>query len=185
MQLKDFKIGKAFQVTYSGELWMCTDIGTRSICAIPVDEKEDPIWLQGPPYLIEEVVFTENEFAQCMTDMKDLIMERTDDFELRVHPGFDIDDVMKMMDERVELNSKDFKYPLLLKFDRVAEDQLHPYSARKAGEQWIVLFFRVFARTYGEMPAIDFARLPVAQKNDTARFAAQFKELSKKDGAKE
>ncbi|MBY3432747.1 hypothetical protein HFN89_00975 [Rhizobium laguerreae] len=42
-----------------GGAWIVTDIGSRSLSAIKIDEKakSDPTWLEGPPYALEEVVF--------------------------------------------------------------------------------------------------------------------------------
>ena len=75
MKLDDFSIGREFW-TEAGP-WRCTDVGTRTICAIklgPVDivsmneegikslrREEDPTFLEGPPYGVVEHVFDEFE----------------------------------------------------------------------------------------------------------------------------
>ncbi len=43
--------------------WQVTDIGSRSLTAIKIEEKErnDPSWLAGPPYAIAEFVFDEDD----------------------------------------------------------------------------------------------------------------------------
>ena len=63
MQLRDFKIGIEF---ICGEKrWRCTDIGTRVIVAICVDEYNDPSWFNGPPYAVSEIVFDESDIKGC------------------------------------------------------------------------------------------------------------------------
>jgi hypothetical protein len=44
--------------------WRCTDIGTRTIIAIEVDEIE-PRNNNGPPYSIQETVFDEYDMGSC------------------------------------------------------------------------------------------------------------------------
>ena len=43
--------------------WIVTDIGTRTLTAIKVDEKAkaDPSWTEGPPYALAEVPFDEED----------------------------------------------------------------------------------------------------------------------------
>lgn len=55
----DFAIGREFW-TETG-CWRCTDIGTRTICAIKLDG--DPRNWNGPPYSVAEHVFDENDFG--------------------------------------------------------------------------------------------------------------------------
>jgi hypothetical protein len=80
----DFSIGVFFRC--AEELWRCTDVGTRTVVAVqwtntylrmrsadtgqeyallgPFDlrrEKQD--WTKGPPYLLAEQVFDENDFS--------------------------------------------------------------------------------------------------------------------------
>lgn len=58
-------IAKHFQMSGSGREFRVTDIGTRTIVAVAIGEKEkaDPSWLNGPPYAVAEIVFDENDFA--------------------------------------------------------------------------------------------------------------------------
>lgn len=55
-------IDSHFQI--SDREFRVTDIGTRTIIAVQITEKEkaDPSWLNGPPYAIAELVFDENDF---------------------------------------------------------------------------------------------------------------------------
>lgn len=53
MSHSDFFIGCEF-MTGSGK-WRCTDIGTRVIVAICLDDyPNDPSWYNGPPYAVSE-----------------------------------------------------------------------------------------------------------------------------------
>lgn len=63
MQLRDFKIGIEF---ICGEKrWRCTDMGTRVIVAICLDEYNDQSWFNGPPYAVSETVFDEYDIKVC------------------------------------------------------------------------------------------------------------------------
>ena len=55
-------IGSHFQ--FSDFEFRVTDIGTRTIVAVKITEKEkaDPSWLNGPPYAVAELVFDEDDF---------------------------------------------------------------------------------------------------------------------------
>jgi len=82
MELSDFAIGETFW-THVGA-FRCTDVGTRVVVAVKLGPREigraekvdgelritkriddDPSWLNGPPYAVEEVVFDENELLGC------------------------------------------------------------------------------------------------------------------------
>ncbi len=65
---EDFQIGLEFY-TASGK-WRCTDIGTRVIVAIKLDQ-DDLRNYNGPPYSIAEYVFDENDFSGCSFDSND------------------------------------------------------------------------------------------------------------------
>ncbi len=62
MEHREFHIGLEF---YMGEVkWRCTDIGTRTICAIKLD-KEDASWYNGPPYSVAEYCLDEYDIEGC------------------------------------------------------------------------------------------------------------------------
>ena len=79
MRLDEFEIGKTFRC--DGRQWRCTDIGTRVVAAIRVDEvksggtagnrtlnrgeAEAEGWFRGPPYAVAEVVFDEYDQEGC------------------------------------------------------------------------------------------------------------------------
>jgi hypothetical protein len=60
----DFSIGCEF--TCGGRHWRCTDIGTRVIVAVCLDDHpDDPSWYNGPPYAVTEHIFDENDLGGC------------------------------------------------------------------------------------------------------------------------
>lgn len=81
MRHDEFRIGEAFWC--GGRQWRCTDIGTRTIVAICIDQvtvgSTDPAlrrtlghaeaeaegWFTGPPYAVAEAVFDENDMPVC------------------------------------------------------------------------------------------------------------------------
>jgi hypothetical protein len=63
MQPKDFSIGLEFQM--SGNRWRCTDVGTRVVIAIKLDDREDRSWFSGPPYAVAEYVIDECSMEAC------------------------------------------------------------------------------------------------------------------------
>lgn len=65
MEKKEFHIGQEFY-TKSGK-WRCTDIGTRIIVAIHLNQ-EDSRNYNGPPYSIPEHVFDEYDIEGCRHD---------------------------------------------------------------------------------------------------------------------
>lgn len=53
------KIGSMF--ICNSRMWQVTDIGTRTVMAIP--QKEG--WMEGPPYSLAEIVFDEEDAQVC------------------------------------------------------------------------------------------------------------------------
>ena len=83
MILSDFRIGSEFWI--SDRRWRCTDIGTRVVVAVRVDEltvarsdgtktvlteadAEAQGWFRGPPYAVAETVFDEDDLEACSVD---------------------------------------------------------------------------------------------------------------------
>ena len=73
MTRNEFQIGLEFY-TDSGK-WRCTDIGTRVIVAIKLDQ-DDPRNYFGPPYSIAETVFDEYDMDGCSLDPKEFADEQ-------------------------------------------------------------------------------------------------------------
>ena len=59
----DFVVGGTFWC--GGQPWRCTDIGTRVITAIKLNQDDDPSWYNGPPYAVAELVFDEDDQLGC------------------------------------------------------------------------------------------------------------------------
>lgn len=64
MNIKDFEIGAEFLC--GGNRWRCTDIGTRVVVAICIEDRRDVSWFNGPPYAVSESVFDENDMEGCI-----------------------------------------------------------------------------------------------------------------------
>ena len=62
---EEFQIGLEFYT--AGGKWRCTDIGTRVIVAIKLDQTDES-WYNGPPYAVAEIVFDEYDFGGCSLD---------------------------------------------------------------------------------------------------------------------
>ncbi len=60
---EQFAIGCEFRC--GGKRWRCTDVGTRVITAICLDDHGDPSCFNGPPYAVPETVFDENDHPAC------------------------------------------------------------------------------------------------------------------------
>jgi hypothetical protein len=79
MKLNEFKIGAEFYC--DGRKWRCTDVGTRTVIALPADRvmvatsesgetscEERPVTerdFSGPPYANAEHVFDEPDIEAC------------------------------------------------------------------------------------------------------------------------
>lgn len=68
MTRDDFQIGAEFYTT-AGK-WRCTDIGSRVIVAIRLDQ-DDVSWYAGPPFAVAEWVLDEYDQDGCSLDAKD------------------------------------------------------------------------------------------------------------------
>ena len=60
---EQFTIGCEFRC--GGKRWRCTDVGSRVITAICLDDHVDPSWFNGPPYAVVETVFDEYDHPGC------------------------------------------------------------------------------------------------------------------------
>jgi hypothetical protein len=161
----DFHIGLEF-FGRAGLRWRCTDVGTRTILAIPLDHLfEDPNWHKGPPYIVEETVFDEVEVNDCHLTHDDLLRTAIHETDRSGHPGYPVEVVFDMLEASVE---EHYPHKRVLRFDRRAVDGevLHPYAGRKDGDDWIVRLYLPFREEYSEMPERDFIALPVATADD-------------------
>jgi len=58
----DFRIGLEFWM--GDHRWRCTDIGTRTVCAIKLDAPDEG-WYRGPPYAVAEYCLDEDDLEVC------------------------------------------------------------------------------------------------------------------------
>ena len=65
-----FPIGCEFECGGTGKRWRCTDIGTRVIVAIQVDNEAEED-LCGPPYGVAETTFDEDDQQVCVRIIPD------------------------------------------------------------------------------------------------------------------
>ena len=63
MKLSEFKVGAEFHTAV--KRWRCTDIGSRTIVCIEIDDREDQTWFEGPPYAVDEIAFDECDQMGC------------------------------------------------------------------------------------------------------------------------
>jgi len=71
MTHSEFKISEKF--TCGDHIWMTTDVGSRVIVAIQIDEvnklnyedAKSEGWFVGPPYAVNETVFDEYDIVFC------------------------------------------------------------------------------------------------------------------------
>lgn len=86
MKKEDFSIGLEFYT--ASATWRCTDIGTRVIVAIRIDQvtvsehdcenepttsivTDDQSWFYRPPYAVAEHVFDEFDMGGCSLDTEE------------------------------------------------------------------------------------------------------------------
>ena len=69
MKHSEFKVGAEFRTAV--KRWRCTDLGTRTIVCIEIDDREDKTWFDGPPYAVKEIVFDEYDMQGCTSDSQD------------------------------------------------------------------------------------------------------------------
>jgi hypothetical protein len=146
--------------------WRCTDIGTRTVAAIRLIE-DDPVWYQGPPYMVQEVVLDEAALEDAFLSEEAAIEASLDEARNAGHPGYEHTVVSRMTDAKLDGDH----YPRsrrLLEFDRVRADGeiLHPYAARREGGKetgaWIIRLFLPFTKEWAEVGEMEFLALPLS-----------------------
>lgn len=174
MKITEFEIGLLFQ-TCTGQIWRCTDVGSRTILAIEIEPDRDTHWYQGPPYAVEEKVFDEIEIERCYRNHEEAVRQTLRD---NSHPGYPMEVVRKMMNYKTKSLSPDpsTKYPhnRLLKIDRVNEqgDIFHPYGAEQSGQDWRILVYLPYTEKFSDIAETDFIRLRATTSEDYRRRKA-------------
>lgn len=162
MRFEDFNIGAPF-FTATGT-WVCTDVGSRTIVAIKVDE-HDISWLSGPPYMVAETVFDENDQEGCWLDdaqeMNERLREIQSPPELLVPSAV----VLEGMRLRASPESRSYPYQRLLRLPRGQEGRvLHPQAAVRNGEGWDIVV-RTPEHELIHIADGDFRALPIVPRS--------------------
>ncbi len=121
-----------------------------------------------------EVPFDDYDIPGCYRSEEEAIEDTIHEADTSGHPGYPHEDVIRMVKEE-QACAVEAKYPNngLLRFDRIREggESLHPYAARKSGDDWIIRLYLPFLHEYAEMPEVDFVRLPIATEVDIKKRA--------------
>lgn len=166
MKHTDFRLGQEF-LGPAGLKWRCTDIGSRTVAAIKLVH-EDPIWYQGPPYIVREMVLDEKDMEECYPDIVALIVDRLRQSQASIYPKQNPDDFFTLLNEENTATRGSYPNRRFLRFDRVRCDGeiLHPYSAKRANNgEWVLQIFLIFPCTYIEMLEADFVLLPIVTED--------------------
>lgn len=127
----DFDIGTAF-LTSTGQVWRCTDVGTRTILAIEIHRPDqpdrDPSWFVGPPYSVQEVVFDEDDIRGAYQSFDEHVLEALYEHGKGGHTGFPQEVVSKMMKSRVAADTH--SYPKSRYCDMIVLTTVAPWCTR-------------------------------------------------------
>lgn len=172
MKHSDFAIGLEFFEPLGNRL-RCTDVGTRTVSAIRLDH-DDPIWYQGPPYIVDEVVLDEHEIERCFLSFEGETHTCLDAIEASRHPGYPQDVIAQITQTWFDDADEGYPHTGVLRFDRCRPDGeiLHPYAGRRVDASWLVRIYLPFLQTFEEMPELQFISLPIATAADIRRRAS-------------
>lgn len=157
----------------TGQIWRCTDVGSRTILAIEIKPDQDENWYNGPPYAVEEQVFDEIEIRSCHRNIEEAAREAMETLDF--HPGYSSEVVKKMMNHKNTTffldHSERYPHERLLRFDRVDEqgEILHPYGAKQHGDEWRILVYLPYAKEFSNISESKFIRLKSATLEDYRR----------------
>jgi hypothetical protein len=176
MKLSDFHIGLEF-FAGAGFRWRCTDTGSRTVLAIRLTGRT-PEWLAGPPYIVDEVVFDEHAIKRCYLTQEDAILAAKHAHELSGHPGYSSEAVGVMLEAEFGEETGEYPNPKVFRFDRCRADGeiLHPYAAKRDGQDWKVLVHLPFLDVLEEIPEGQFIAFPLASKEDVRTRADRDRE---------
>jgi hypothetical protein len=176
MKPSDFHIGLEFAC---GPFeWRCTDVGTRTVVAIRLVE-DDPIWYEGPPYMVDEVVLDEDALEDAYPNQTEQIRARVKDAQ-NGHPGYPGDTIFKLM--RDGRSGERYPRQRLLEFDRIRADGelLHPYGARRVGGDdslWDIKIYLPFTQERIEIGELEFRALPLSTPEAVHSRAEKYRAL--------
>lgn len=167
MTLSDFKLGQDF-LSAGGFTYRCTDIGQRTITAIPVSPGSR-LWSEGPPYPVREVVFDELAMASCALNESDAIRAAVAETNLGIFPGYPHEAIKIFMQARLSPDYQAYPNKPLLRLMKVLGGDIYrAYGVRRDGEFWIIQCFCLFDEEYLEISERLFLECPVAVDADFA-----------------
>lgn len=165
MKHSDFKLGLDF-ISAGGFPYRCTDVGQRTVTAIPL-RPGTRLWAEGPPYAVQEEVFDELAIASCALNHEEAIRAAITETERGLVPGFPHESIMVFMEARLSPDYIAYPDKPLLRLVKVSGGDLYvAYGVRKDGEFWTVLCFCLFDNEYLEIPERHFLECPVATDDD-------------------
>lgn len=135
-------------------------------------DHDDPHWYEGPPYIVKEEVFDEEDIARCHLAVEESIRAAVHAAHTSAHPGFPHEVVTRMMEIRY---AHPYPHEGVLRFDRKRPDGevLHPFAGRKEADSWVVEVYLPFRGTYETMAERDFISLPRATPDDLRARASR------------
>lgn len=159
MRLADFYIGLEF--VCGPFWWRCTDVGTRTIAAIRLAE-DDPVWYQGPPYMVDEVVFDEVALVGAHRTELEAVEASVHEADTSGHPGIPREVVSRML--RAKGESARYPRSRVLKFNRVRGDGevLHPFAAHRQGSLWFIQVYLPFTGEWTQLGEREFCALSLS-----------------------
>lgn len=170
MEFEEFDIGAPF-FTATGT-WVCTDKGSRTVIAVKVDE-HDISWLSGPPYLVAETVFDENDLPGCWLDDAQAWNARLKEAQEPAEALIPVAIVLEGMRLRCSPESTSYPYQRLLRLPRGREGQLlHPVAACRHGEGWDIIV-RTQDHKLIPIPDGDFMALPIVPRSAALRISTR------------
>jgi hypothetical protein len=172
MKIEDFKINEFFYGS-AGFHWKCTDIGQRTISAICVSNIPNSKWMEGPPYMLKEECFDEEEMTRCYQHTDEHLLDVLKKGKESYHPGFSGDIFFKLFE--YEDQNQEIKYPRenLFRFERVGENGeiYHLYNAVKKNEKWFIKVVELFSEEFSEIEEDKIINLKIADEEDIKKRA--------------
>ncbi|MBD8088468.1 hypothetical protein IFT48_00490 [Pseudomonas fluorescens] len=158
MDISQFYIGLVFN-SGGGFEYRCTDVGTRTVLAVLLSGI-DPVFVEGPPYIQTEEVFSEHSLKRCFLTVADALVH-TQEADAH-HPGFTTEEVKRMMAARFAPEIQSYPRKNLLKANRDLEsDVAHPYAISHEESGIVVHYLTLKTKQFETMEEVKFARLPL------------------------
>lgn len=163
MKIQDFKIGEIFYGS-GGFPYLCTDIGSRTISAIPVpletyskfEFQNIEFWLKGPPYMVKEETLNEREIEKCFRNFEEDIKNALEchDKKRDYQNSYTTPEVNRMMKAKSIMKNNRYRSELI-RYNRISNEGecLHPYDFILNEKENIdlILFLNMHTRNFEEM----------------------------------